>query len=62
MTSLTKRVLTGVYNMTESDFDFQLMYMPMNSNVFRNDTFAEVCSIIAPLSLYAIIQLGGNII
>ena len=62
MTTVTKKILTHSLNVTETTFDFQLMYMPMDSEPFYNDDFAEVLATMFPVCLYAIIGIGARVV
>jgi len=62
MTTATQKILTQVYQVDPANFSFELMYMPMDSNVFRNDVYAEVCAVIGAFALYTIIQLGSRVV
>lgn len=62
MTTITQKIISKVYEVDESKFDIQMMYMPMNTPVFRNDLFAEVVSALASFTIYAFVIIANKII
>ena len=47
--------------MDESQYSFQLMYMPMNSlKTFQNDGYSEVLGVLLPYTIYAFISLTSR--
>ena len=59
MTSVTNKILSEVYDKT--DYNFQLMYMPMDSEPFYNDLFAEVLTAVFPAVIYVFINIVHRI-
>ena len=58
MTTVTSKLLTQVYNMPEDSFKFELMYMPMDSGIFRNDMYAEVVNSLMVFTLMTIANIA----
>ena len=52
MTTATSKVLSEVYNV--DDFNFQVMYMPLDTGVFYNDGFVRVVASMIPVAFVAI--------
>ena len=61
MTTLTSQIIKKLYP-SKSDFAFQLMYMPMNSEPFYNDKFSEVIGALLPLAIYTACKLASRAI
>ena len=57
-TTAASKILTDVYNVPADSFKFDLMYMPMNSNVFRNDLYAEVCYAVLGFTMLALSKIA----
>lgn len=54
MNTATTKLLSDQYG---ESVKIQLAYMPMNSEEFRNDGFAETLGALIPLSIYTLINL-----
>ena len=55
MTSVTNKILSEVYG--SDSHNIQIMYMPMNSEEFENDNYAEIVGALIPITFYALINL-----
>ncbi len=62
MTTVTQKIISKVYEVDESKFDIQMMYMPMNTPIFHNDLFAEVVGALAAFTIYAFVLIANKII
>ena len=60
MTTATSKVLTEVYE--KDDFNFQVMYMPLDTGVFYNDGFVKVLSSMMPIAFVAILKLATQVV
>ena len=58
MTTVASKIISEVYNVPAEDYDFQLMYMPMNTQPFHNDFFWEVLGTMISFVLYAMYKLS----
>ena len=58
MTSVTNKVISEVYKIPQDDYNFQLMYMPMDTGIFYNDFFWEVIGAMLPIVYLSIVKLS----
>ena len=56
-TTAASKILTDVYSVPADSFKFDLMYMPMNSGMFRNDMYSEVCYAVLGFALLAVVKI-----
>lgn len=56
MTTTTSKILTEVYEV--NDFNFQVLYMPLDTGIFHNDGFVKVLAAMLPIAFVAIIKLA----
>ena len=62
MTSFTSRIIRQVYGFAEDSYKFQLMYMPMDTEVFHNDNFSEVVGSLLPIIFLTLAKLANQTI
>ena len=61
MTSVTNNIIKEVYKVPQDDYNFQVMYMPMDTPIFHNDVFGIlIIGSMLPVVFLAIINLSGN--
>ena len=62
MTSVTNKVISEVYKIPAESYNFQIMYLPMNTSVFHNDFYWEYIGATLPIVYLAVVKLSSSII
>ena len=62
MTSVTNKIISEVYKIPTDSYNFQIMYMPMNTSVFHNDFYWEYIGATLPVVYLAVVKLSNSII
>lgn len=62
MTSVTNKVISEVYKVPADSYNFQLMYMPMDTSTFHNDFYWEYIGATMPIVYLAVVKLSQSII
>ena len=57
MTVATDKILGLVMEEDPEPYSFQLMYMPMNSQTFYNDAYAEVLAVLLTLTTFVFVNV-----
>ena len=60
MTSVTSKIISEAYGVT--NYNFQVMYMPMNTGIYHEDGFGRVIAAMLPIVFGAIVKLAGSTI
>jgi len=57
MTTTTNKIISDVYKLPANSYNFQLMYMPLDTNEFLNDGFGFVVVQLMPIVFLAVARL-----
>ena len=58
MTSVTNKIISEVYEVPAENYNFQIMYMPMDTNLFHNDFYWEYIGSSMPVVYLSIVKLS----
>ena len=62
MTTVTNKVISEVYAVPPTTYNFQVMYMPMNTGTFHNDFYYEYIGSTLVVVYFAILKLSDSVI
>ena len=62
MTSVTNKVISEVYKVPTEDYNFQIMYMPMDTSPFHNDFYWEYIGATMPIVYLAVVKLSQSLV
>ena len=62
MTSVTNKIISEVYNVPTENYNFQVLYMPMDTSMFHNDFYWAYIGASMPIVYLSIVKLSQSII
>ena len=62
MTSVTNKVISEVYKVPIDDYNFQVLYMPMDTSMFHNDFYFAYIGSVMPIVYLSIVKLSQSIL
>ena len=62
MTSVTNKVISEVYKVPTDDYNFQVLYMPMDTSMFHNDFYFSYIGSLMPIVYLSIVKLSQSIL